>query len=111
MEDIKETDRIIVDLELLQIDYNEEKKNSLKHEISKKYNVPLKNIEINFKPILVGKDGKQITLVDKVKENIQNASYQKDLMCTYIKTKGYNDIKWDDIDKIDNQVNSILIIG
>lgn len=108
MEDIKETDRIIVDLELLQIDYNEEKKNSLKHEISKKYNVPLKNIEINFKPILVGKDGKQITLVDKVKENIQNASYQKDLMRTYIKTKGYNDIKWDDVDKIDNQVNMFI---
>ena len=39
---IKQTDRIVVDLEMLQIDFNEQKKASLRKEIAKKYGLPLR---------------------------------------------------------------------
>ena len=45
----KKTDKLVFDLEILQVDYSEQKKNELKKKISEKYNVPLKNVEVNFK--------------------------------------------------------------
>ena len=51
-EDIKKTDKLIFDLKLRQIDFNEQKKNSLRHEISEKYGVPIKNVEVNLIPMM-----------------------------------------------------------
>ena len=108
IENIKPTDRIVVDLSMQQIDYNVQKKNSLRQEIAKKYNVPVKNVEINFKPIVVNVDGKRISLTDNICNNIQNPEYQKQLMQTYINLKNYQDINWEEINKIDNQINAFL---
>lgn len=108
IENIKPTDRIVVDLSMQQIDYNVQKKNSLRQEIAKKYNVPVKNVEINFKPIVVNVDGKRVSLTDNICNNIQNPEYQKQLMQTYINLKNYQDINWEEINKIDNQINAFL---
>ena len=51
VENIKPTDKLIFDLRMLQIDYNDKKKEALRHEIAEKYSVPVKNVEINFIPI------------------------------------------------------------
>lgn len=108
IENIRPTDRIVVDLSMQQIDYNVQKKNSLRQEIAKKYNVPVKNVEINFKPIVVNVDGKRVSLTDNICNNIQNPEYQKQLMQTYINLKNYQDINWEEINKIDNQINAFL---
>lgn len=108
VKDIKTTDRIVVDLEMLQIDYNEQKKNTLRHGIANKYNVPLKNVEVNFKPITVDENGNRISLADEVRENIQDAGHQKQLMKDYIALKQYEDVDWNDINLIDNEVNSYV---
>lgn len=108
VKNVKPTDRIVVDLEMLQIDFNEQKKNTLRQEIANKYNVPLKNVEVNFKPITIDVDGNRISLAADVRDNIQDAGHQKNLMKHYIVLKQYEDINWDDIDVIDNQVNSFI---
>ena len=41
---VNPTDRLVFDLEMFQIDFNEQKKESLRKEISEKYGVPLKNV-------------------------------------------------------------------
>lgn len=105
---IKPTDKIVVDLEMLQIDFNEQKKQSLRKEIAKKYNVPLANVEVKFNPITINEFGDRISLASDITNSVQDAGHQKDMMQHYIKLKEYTDIKWDDIDVIDNQVNAFI---
>lgn len=105
---IKPTDRIVVDLEMLQIDFNEQKKASLRKEIAKKYGLPLANVDVHFVPITVNEDGERISLASDIKDNVQDAGHQKDMMKHYIKLKQYEDINWDEIDVIDNQVNAFV---
>lgn len=105
---IKPTDRIVVDLEMLQIDFNEQKKQSLRKEIAKKYNVPLSNVDVKFKPITVNEFGERLSLASNIKKSVQDAGHQKDMMRHYIKIKEYTDINWDEIDAIDNQVNAFI---
>ena len=105
---IKPTDRIVVDLEMLQIDFNEQKKASLRKEIAKKYGLPLANVDVHFVPITINEDGERISLASDIKDNVQDAGHQKDMMKHYIKLKQYEDINWDEIDVIDNQVNTFI---
>ncbi len=105
---IKQTDKIVVDLEMLQIDFNEQKKASLRKEIAKKYDLPLSSVEVHFNPITINELGERISLAGDIKDNVQDAGHQKDMMKHYLKIKEYNDIKWDAIDIIDNQVNAFV---
>lgn len=108
IDNIKPTDKIVVDLEMLQIDFNNQKKASLRKEIANKYNVPISNVDVHFTPITVNELGERISLASDIKDNVQNAGHQKDMMKHYLKIKDYNDINWDDIDVIDNQVNAFI---
>lgn len=105
---IKPTDKIVVELQMLQIDYNKQKIKSLRTEIAKKYGVPISNVDVQFKPITVNELGERVSLVSEIRDNVQDAGHQKDMMQHYIKLKEYTDIKWEDIDKIDNQVNAFI---
>ena len=73
---IRPTDKIVVDLEMLQIDFNEQKKQSLRKEIAKKYNVPLANIEVKFNPITINEFGDRISLASDITNSVQDAGHQ-----------------------------------
>lgn len=105
---VKPTNKLVFDLEMLQIDYNEEKINSLKQKISDKYNVPLKNVELNFKPITQNKDGERISLTSDVINNIQDPKFQIELFKEYIETKDIEDVDFQYIENIDSQVNNFV---
>lgn len=108
VDNIKPTDKIVVDLEMFQIDFNEQKKASLRKEIAKKYGLPLSNVDVHFKPITVTETGERISLVGDIRNNVQDAGHQKNMMKHYIQLKEYTDIDWNDIDTIDNQVNDFV---
>ena len=108
MVNVNPTDKLVFDLKMLQIDYNEQKKESLKKEISEKYGVPLKNIEINFVPITVDSNGDRISLTSDVIENIQDPNFQVDLFREYIDIKDIQDVDFEEIKKIDAQVNTYV---
>lgn len=108
VDNIKPTDKIVVDLEMFQIDFNEQKKASLRKEIAKKYGLPLSNVDVHFKPITVTDTGERISLVGDIRNNVQDAGHQKNMMKHYIQLKEYTDIDWNDIDAIDNQVNDFV---
>lgn len=105
---VNSTDKLVFDLKMLQIDYNEQKKETLKKEISDKYGVPLKNIEINFVPITVDSDGSRISLTSDVIKNIQDPEFQVGLFKEYIDVKNIEDVNFDEIRKIDEEVNSFV---
>lgn len=105
---VNPTDKLVFDLEMFQIDFNESKKESLKQEISEKYGVPLKNIEINFVPITIDTNGEKISLASDIITNIQDPKFQQQLFDEYIKLKGIEEYDFEDIINIDNKVNAFV---
>ena len=69
---VKPTSKLVFDLKMLQVDYSEPKKEALRKEIAKKYNVPLKNVEINFVPITVDDNGDDISVTADIINNVQD---------------------------------------
>lgn len=107
-EDIKKTDKLIFDLKLRQIDFNEQKKNSLRHEISEKYGVPIKNVEVNLIPITVDENGDDISLASDIINNIQDPRFQQQLLGEFLKLNEITDINLEDIIAIDERVNAFI---
>lgn len=108
VKNILPTDKIVVDLEMLQIDNNDQKKDAMRQEIAVKYGLPLKNVEVNFIPITVNDKGEKISLASDIIDNIQDPKFQKELMKQYIEVYGIEDVDFNDIDTIDNQVNAFV---
>lgn len=108
VKNILPTDRIVVDLEMLQIDNNDQKKDAMRQEIATKYGVPLNHVEVNFIPITVNDKGEKISLASDIIDNIQDPKFQKELMRQYIEVYEIEDVNFDDIDAIDNQVNAFV---
>lgn len=108
MIEVKPTDKLVFDLEMMQIDYNEEKINCLKQKISDKYKVPLKNVVLNFIPITQTKDGGRISLTSDVITNIQDPKFQIELFKEYIDAKAIEGVDFDFIERIDSQVNTFV---
>ena len=105
---VNPTDKLVFDLEMFQIDFNEQKKESLRKEISEKYGVPLKNVEVNFKPVTVDDKGDKISLASDIITNIQDPKFQQQLFEEYIKTKGIEDVDFDALINIDKKVNAFV---
>lgn len=106
--EINKTDKLNFVLEMYQIDYNESKIESLRNEISKKYDIPLKNINIKFEPITVNNDGDKISLASDIISSIQKPEFQVELFKEYLKLKEIKDVDIKDIKLIDNQINSYI---
>ena len=105
---VNPTDKLVFDLEMFQIDFNEQKKESLRKEISEKYGVPLKNVEVNFVPVTVDDKGDRISLASDIITNIQDPKFQQQLFEEYIKTKGIEDVDFDALVNIDKKVNAFV---
>lgn len=105
---VNPTDKLVFDLKMLQIDFNEQKKASLRKEIADKYGVPLKNVEVNFVPITVDENGDRISLTSDVIENVQDPNFQVGLFKEYMDIKDIKDVDFEDIKAIDTQVNAFV---
>lgn len=105
---VNPTDKLVFDLEMFQIDYNEQKKESLRKEISEKYGVPLKNVEVNFIPITVDNEGEKISLASDIITNIQDPKFQQSLFKEYLDSKGIEDVDFDKLVDIDKRVNAFI---
>lgn len=105
---INPTDKLVFDLEMFQIDFNETKKESLRKEISEKYGVPIKNVEINFVPITMDENGEKISLASDIITNIQDPKFQEQLFDEYLKLKGVEDYNFEEIIDIDKKVNAFV---
>lgn len=105
---INPTDKLVFDLEMLQVDYNEQKKEALRQEIAKKYNVPLKNVEVNFVPITINENGEKLSLASNIISDIQDPKFQQNLFKEFLKIKNITDIDFDELIKIDERVNAFI---
>lgn len=108
MVQVNPTDKLVFDLEMFQIDFNEAKKESLRKEISEKYGVPVKNVEVNFIPITMDNNGEKISLASDIITNIQDPKFQQQLFGEYLELKEINDCNFDEIVNIDKRVNAFV---
>lgn len=108
MININKTDKLIFDLEMLQIDYNPQKKESLRKEIAEKYGVPVKNVEVNFVPLTKNDKGEKISLTAEVIDSIQDPKFQQKLFKEYIDAKGIENVDFDALIEIDKRVNAFI---
>lgn len=108
MIEVKNTSKLVFELNALQIDYNKEKEDALIEFISKKYNVPKNRIEFNFVPLTVNDKGEKISLNNDIIENIQDPKFQSSLFKEYLELKGIEDIDMEAINAIDGEVNSYI---
>lgn len=108
IENINPTDKIIVDVSMYQIDMNPSKLQSLRREVANKYNVPLRNVIINQKPIMVDEEGKPISLTSDIITSIQDPKFQQNLFKEYIELKKIENVDMDMILDIDNRVNAFV---
>ena len=104
---VNSTDKLVFDLEMFQIDFNESKKESLRNEIAEKYGVPLKNVEINFIPITVNDSGDKISLASDI-TNIQDPKFQQQLFNDYLEAKKVENYNFEELLNIDKQVNNFV---
>lgn len=105
---ITPTDRIVLDLEMYQIERNKEKIDTMRHEIAEKYGLPIGNVVVNFIPITVDRNGERITLTSDVIDNIQDTGFIISLFDEYMKSKEIKNVDIEDIKKIDSQVNAFI---
>lgn len=105
---IKSTDRIVLDLEMYNIDRNKERIESMREEIASKYGIPLRNVTVNFVPITIDKNGERISLASDVMDNIQDPAFMFSLFGEYIEQKEIKNVDIEDIRKIDSQVNALV---
>ena len=105
---VNPTDKLVFDLEMHQIDFNEQKKQSLRKEISEKYGVPVKNVEINFVPITIDENGDKISLASDIITNIQDPKFQQSLFKEFLEIKKIEDIDFDKLIDIDKRVNAFI---
>ena len=108
MVNVNPTDKLVFDLEMFQIDFNEAKKEALKQEISEKYGVPVKNVEINFVPITIDDKGDKISLASDIITNIQDPKFQQQLFEEYLTTKGIEDVNFEELVDIDKKINAFV---
>lgn len=106
--EINSTDKLIFELEMLQIDYNEAKIKALRKQIAEKYNMPLKNVCVSFVPVTVDNEGNKISLTSDTIKNIQNPEFQQKLFKEYLDLKGITDVNLDEIIDIDKSVNAFI---
>lgn len=108
IENIKPTDKIVVDVSMYQIDMNVSKLKSLRHEVAEKYNIPIRNVYINPKPIMVDDEGKPVSLTSDIITSIQDPRFQQNLFKEYISIKKIENVDFDMILDIDNRVNAFV---
>ena len=105
---IKPTDKLVFEVCMPQIEHSQEKMDTLRTEIAEKYGVPLKNVTVEFKPVLVDNNGKQLSLASEVIDNIQDTQFFNALCIDYLNAKGITDVDFEEIKKINENVEQYV---
>ena len=90
------------------IDYSREKEQNLIDIVAKKYDVPKEHVKIVPNFIKLSPQGEQVALTNDTIQNIQDPKFQQHLFQVFLDENGIDDYDFDEIVKIDSQINSLI---
>lgn len=88
-----------------QSDYSREQEKNIISMMAQKYEIPAKNIRVTPSFVTPNNDG---VLSTEGSDNIHDPKFMQELMQKYILEKGIKDIDFNEIVKIDSQINSLI---
>jgi len=87
--------------------YSREAKNRIQKYFSKKYGLDKNNIQVEYRPVKVGKNGKLIQIDGASIENIMDTAYQRELFKEWL-TRNNKTVNIDRLYSLDDKVNGEL---
>ena len=103
--DIGQKAKVVVKWNVHQSNYTKELENSIISLIAQKYEIPEKNVSVETNYATVNNDG-VITNTDA--QNIHDPKFQQELMKQFIEINKLENIDFEEIIKIDSQINSLI---
>lgn len=103
--DIGQKAKVVVKWNVHQSNYTKELENSIISLTAQKYEIPEKNVSVETNYTTVNNDG-VITNTDA--QNIHDPKFQQELMKQYIEINKLENIDFEEIIKIDSQINSLI---
>ena len=103
--DISKNAKVAIKWNTSPTNYSPELEKSLISTMAAKYGIPEKNIKVDVN--FVGSNGNAALAADSV-QSIHDPKFQQELFKQYIKENGIKDIDFDEIVKIDSQINSLI---
>ena len=103
--DIGQRAKVKIQWNVLQSDYSRELENSMIALMAKKYDIPAKNISIETNYITTNNSG---VLSTETVQSIYDPKFQQELMKQFIANNDIKDIDFEEIIKIDSQINSLI---
>jgi DNA repair exonuclease SbcCD ATPase subunit len=103
--DIGQKAKVVVKWNVHQSNYTKELENSIISLTAQKYEIPEKNVSVETNYATVNNDG-VITNTDA--QNIHDPKFQQELMKQYIEINKLENIDFEEIVKIDSQINSLI---
>mgnify|MGYP003523035749 FL=1 len=99
---------ITIEWNVRPVDYSREKEQNLIDIVAKKYDVPKEHVKIVPNFIKLNPKGEQVALTNDTIQNIQDPKFQQHLFQIYLEENGVEDYDFDEIVKIDSQINSLI---
>ena len=89
--------------------YSRESKNRVQKYFSKKYGVDKNNIQVEYRPVKIGKNGKLIQIDGASIDNIMDSAYQRELFKEWL-TRNNKNVDINRLYTLDDKVNGELNI-
>ena len=103
--DIGQKAKVVVKWNVHQSNYSRELENSIISLMAKKYNIPEKNIRVEINYNTISETG---IIENNATQNIHDPKFQQELMKQFININDIKDIDFEEILKIDSQINSLI---
>ena len=105
---IGENAKITIEWKTLPVDYSKEKEENIRESVARKYGVSTKNIEVVPVFISLNNKGERVALTNDTIQNIQDPKFQQELYKVYLEENNIEDYDFEEILKIDSQINSLI---
>jgi hypothetical protein len=99
---------ITIEWNVRPVDYSREKEQNLIDIVAKKYDVPKEHVKIVPNFIKLSPQGEQVALTNDTIQNIQDPKFQQHLFQVFLDENEIEDYNFDEIVKIDSQINSLI---
>ena len=90
------------------VDFSREKELNIIETVASKYGIPKEHIKVVPNFITVNTKGEEVPLTNDTIQNIQDTKFQQHLFKMYLEENGIEDYDFDELVKIDSQINSLI---